>query len=629
MGQAGSIAGSSRSQTDLIQRTYTITGTVKTLQGDPVRGVRLVVRASNSMAAVRELRTDLQGGFGTELRVSLESVEGFEVDVKADKRGFLPAHEIVDFGNSGKTWPLAITLRDTASDPDLLSQADLVYNLSHRLRELSTTDGLSENSTKDYTRGVHEFLDQNDPDRAVSFFMKVVRRDNSCIACRTMLGLAELDSRDWDGAERNFSEAVNAIRADTTKGRPEPLIAYGVLQSWRHQPKLSAGYFLEAVRFAPNDPLALQELGRSQLLQRNWDAAKLHLQKAIVAGAGPEARLMDVEALLGTDDPAGANKEMDLYLANREPGKISARARQLQAELRVRVKAQETALAKTDVDRPIQDLLIDMPELKGLEPSADQSQMESILSAVGKTVAAAFQNYPNTVSLEQIHQEKLQRGGKVGETQDQKFRYLCLSSPESWGPGFSEYRADLSGGPSAQKGLGEGFMLTTGFTSAALLFHPMYQTDSRFRYLGRQKVNGRDSLVVSFAQKPGKARLAGAFKLNGTPSMTFTQGLAWIDAETYQIVRVRSDLLMPLPQVHLERQTTEIVFAEVHFKKISQDFWLPQRVTVAVDWNGKHLLNEHQYSDFKLFNVNASEKDDQRKDSGQPSKDKGDSSLPF
>lgn len=629
MGQAGSMVGSSRSQSDLIQRTYTVTGTVKTLRGDPVRAAKVAVRASNYMGAIRELRTDDRGQFSTELKVSLEMVEGFEVDVRVNKRGYLPAHEIVDFGTSGKTWAIPVTLRDSSADPDLLAQKELISQLAPRLKQLSGADGLSEKSAKDFARGVQEFLDRSDADQALPFFSKVAHHDDACIACRTMWGLAQLDSGDWDGAEQNFAQAVNTIHADPTKGRPEPLIAYGVMQSWRRQPKIAAGYLMEAVRFAPQDPLALQELGRSQLSQQNWEAASLDLHKAIAAGAGPDAQLLRVEALLGAGDSAEANQEMNRYLAARGSGKLPPRASRLRAEVQARLKIQETAIAKTDVDRPVAELLGDMPELKGLEPSSDQAQLDSILSEVGKNVAAAFQNYPNTVSLEQIHQEKVQRSGKVGETQDQKFRYLCLSSPESWGPGFSEYRADVSGGPSAQKGLQEGFMLTSGFTSAALMFHPHYRPDARFRYLGRQKVNDRDTFVISFAQQPAKARLAGAFKLNGTPSMTFTQGLAWIDAESYQIVRVRSDLLTPLPQVRLERQTTEIDFGAVHFKKISQEFWLPQRVSVAVDWNGKHLRNEHQYSDFKLFNVNATEKEEQRKEAPPPAKDKTGPSAPL
>lgn len=100
----------------------------------------------------------------------------------------------------------------------------------------------------------------------------------------------------------------------------------------------------------------------------------------------------------------------------------------------------------------------------------------------------------------------------------------------------------------------------------------------------------------------------GAFKFRDLALPTFTQGLAWIDSETYEIVRLRTDLLAPLAEVKLERQTTEIAFAKVEFKSLGREFELPQQVTVNVDWNGKHLQNEHRYSDFRLFNVEAVEK---------------------
>jgi hypothetical protein len=36
--------------------------------------------------------------------------------------------------------------------------------------------------------------------------------------------------------------------------------------------------------------------------------------------------------------------------------------------------------------------------------------------------------------------------------------------------------------------------------------------------------------------------------------------------------------------------------------------WLPEEVTVTLDWNGRLLRNKHEYSDFKIFDVDASEK---------------------
>ena len=95
-------------------------------------------------------------------------------------------------------------------------------------------------------------------------------------------------------------------------------------------------------------------------------------------------------------------------------------------------------------------------------------------------------------------------------------------------------------------------MLTSGFVSAPLVFHPAYQSGSSFRLLGRQKVKGRNTFVIAYAQDPAKSRLSGNFQRTDI-STTYTQGLAWIDAENYQIIRLTSDLLRPLPLVRLEK----------------------------------------------------------------------------
>jgi hypothetical protein len=51
-----------------------------------------------------------------------------------------------------------------------------------------------------------------------------------------------------------------------------------------------------------------------------------------------------------------------------------------------------------------------------------------------------------------------------------------------------------------------------------------------------------------------------------------------------------------------------IDFKEVHFKHYPDTLWLPEQVMVTINWNGKVLRNTHAYSDFKVFNVGASEK---------------------
>ena len=599
---------------------WVVVGKVTTLRGDPVAGARVEVVPTSTSSEFRTLVTDFQGQFHTVYMLNMDFVKEFAIDLKVTKKGFLKAHSLIDFGESIKGWPITVTLRAPQEDPELLSQADLISGLAPRLKNLGASDGLSAAAEKDYARGVEEFLERGRSDRALPYFTKVTRRDASCMPCRTMLALAELDSGDWDGPSRNLAEVVTKIQTDRSLGRPEPFLVLGVMESWRDQPKNAAGYFVEALQYAPRDPLALQELGRSQLLIQNWGPADEYLAKAIAAGAKPEVRLLRVEALLGADQFQAANTEMTRYLEGRDVKKMPLQVRQLWAQVESRKKV-EAAYAK---EKPKSDKSLDylhrLPaDLAGLEPATGQNPLDSVLSAVGKTVAAFFATFPNTSSLEEIHQEKLGRKQKVGATLDQKFRYLCFTPAGAWGLGFDEYRADASGAQAWPQGLQDGFMLTSGFASASLLFHPSYQSQAVFRYLGRQKINGRVTHVIAFAQRPEKARLNGAFKSGQHSMTTFSQGLAWIDSQNYQITRLRTDLLKPLPEINLERETTEIAFGEVHFKGIAEGFWLPQRVTVTVDWNGKHLRNEHRYSEFKVFNVETTQRIRKPKEARQTS----------
>jgi len=607
---------------------WIVEGKVVTLRGDPVHGARVDVQPLDSAGGLRNTVTDLQGEFSTEYSLSDDTAREFRVELTVTMQGFLEAHEVIDF--EGTFSPVQVTLREANQDPNLLTQADLISRLAPKMKDLGASDGLSVKSEKDYARGAQEFLDRKRPDRALPFFMKVVKRDVTCVACRTMLGLAELDSSDWDGASRNFEQAVGEGRKDPKQVRPEPLLALGVMESWRHEAERAAGWLAEALKYAPNDSLALQEIGRAELQLRNWATANAHLADAVAAGASPEARLLHVQALLGVAKPEEANQEMTRYLDGQDVKTMPLRVRQIWAQVQDRQTVKAT-YAKVDkqVERPIYDSIVTnwtdylrrtTPELKGLESDEDQKLLEPILNAVGRNVSEFFRNFPNTSSLEAIHQEKLKGRGKGGK-QDQKFQYLCVTPTQAWGPGFNEYRSTLSGDSFPSRGLTEGFMVTSGFASASLVFHPVYQSETTFRYLGRQKVNGRDAHVVAFAQHPGQSHVYGLFRDGQNEIATFVQGLAWVDSQNYQILRLRTDLIKPLPSVELWRQTTEIDFSEVHFKSIPEGFWLPQEVAVTVDWQGRVLRNDHEYSDFKVFNVDSTQKLGKPKELAETSKE--------
>ena len=583
--------------------------TVKVAVAEPNTAKVLSQEAGPEPGLTRTVEANLQGEFQTEFSLDPNLYQKLSVELVAAKPGYRETRETVNFGDGGKTWEIALTLRPATQDPDQLSQPDLISSLAPRLRNPAALRSMPASARKDYLRGVGEFLDRHASLRALPFLTKVVDHQPGCVECSLMLGLAQLDAGSWNGATHQFAEAAKlASSAKPTSAGLEPLLVLGVLEEWKGEPKKAAGFLMQALEVSPSDPLMLQELGRVLLLERNWEAADQYLERAIKAGASVEAHLLRVKALLGEGDAELAEPEMKQYLGGREVREFPVPVRALYSELQRRLQLEAYGRVKSMVAQSLSELIRAVPELEGIEAAENQGPLPEILEKVGAGVEAFFHNFPDTISVEDIQQQSLGQNGRVKNSLQQKFSYLLLTRAEKQGLGLEEYREDASGSPSTPQGLKDGFMLTTGFASAALLFHPDYQTGADFRYLGRQRLDGRGTDVVAFAQRPKTARMIERFNADENSVLILVQGLAWVDSTSGELVRMRTDLLKPQPEVRLKRQTTEIQFGEVHFKEFASAFWLPRRVVVTVEWKGKKYRNLHEYSDFRLFKVGTKEK---------------------
>jgi hypothetical protein len=111
--------------------------------------------------------------------------------------------------------------------------------------------------------------------------------------------------------------------------------------------------------------------------------------------------------------------------------------------------------------------------------------------------------------------------------------------------------------------------------------------------------------VVAFAQRPATARNTGVLSVGPNSINTLVQGVGWIDSTSYQIRRLRTDLLAPSPELGVERETTTIQYGAVYFKGMPQVHWLPIQVEVIVIWQNTTMHNDHTYSHFRLFNVDS------------------------
>ena len=604
-GVTGNLGNSART---LGMYTWEVFGRATNLKGDPLGGVTVRLDVGAGMNTVRALKTNLQGEFQTEFTLNAELYPTLSVKLVASKSGYAAAHETVEIGAADKTSGIHIVLPELTENPDQLSMATLVGTLAPRLRQDAAKGSGAEanRKEKDFARGCEELIDHRNAVRAVPLLSLGVRGAPSCVECRLLLTLASLEAGGWTIASQQLEEATKLNDVATLK-RPEPALIAGVLEEWRGENRTSAGFYKKALEIDPSNVLALQEMGRVLIAQKNWEAADQYLERAIRAGASEEARLLRVRALLEEGDNVMAGREMDQYTAGRKVKKLRPEAHMLNLRVLERQEGTRYATPMSVLTESPQDLVQAMPELKGIRLASNQDELGVVLKNVGEEVESFFKNFPNTVSLEQVHQELLGKNRKVARSLDQDFQYLLLAQPDQWGVGIEEARATPQGESVSLGGLDKGLMLTAGFASVSLFFHPVYQNGAGFRYLGRQSLDGKDLHVIAFAQIPKTARSTERFNTSGGSTLILVQGVAWIDPTNFQILRLRTDLLAPQSEIRLQKQTTEIHFQKVSFKEIATAFWVPQEVSVIVDWKGRVYRNWHRYSDYKLFNVETKE----------------------
>jgi hypothetical protein len=267
--------------------------------------------------------------------------------------------------------------------------------------------------------------------------------------------------------------------------------------------------------------------------------------------------------------------------------------------------------SKPYLNDSLSELQKNMPELRGLK--ADEKDLPALLTRVGQEIEELSLRMPNLISREDVTQTT--PGSRSGRSSRQQFNYLILVHRSATRAEMSEYRTGLQNRSIGQPGEDLRAPTAHGFVLAWIYFHPTVRKESQFRYLGRQKIDGRNAYVVAFSQTPGLVHAPGEIRVGDKLFPMLYQGIAWVDESTFRIVRLRTDLLAPQPDAQLQKLTTTVDFAEVQIPHSRPRLWLP-RVAV-VEWktipsssvdlsptvaSGRYL-ERHTYSHYHLYQV--------------------------
>jgi hypothetical protein len=268
------------------------------------------------------------------------------------------------------------------------------------------------------------------------------------------------------------------------------------------------------------------------------------------------------------------------------------------------------------MDEPFPAIKKTIRELGGLKPAAGQEQPSDLLVKVGAKADELLEKVPDLISDEAVSQAQYAVSQGMlpscsgmdclaagrSSVWDDGFSYLILTHPAPGGRlALQEYRTGRNGKP-VQGARTPKFQ---GFVVAWIIFSSVNQVESRFRYLGEQQTDGHSTFVIGFAQVPGLVESPGVILSEGESVPMLLQGIAWVDQSDFRIVRLRTDLLAPRPEILFQRQTVNILFGPVQVPKLGLTLWLPQAVHAEMEARGQIVQEEHKYSKYRLYQTNS------------------------
>jgi len=231
--------------------------------------------------------------------------------------------------------------------------------------------------------------------------------------------------------------------------------------------------------------------------------------------------------------------------------------------------------------------------------------LPSVLTQVSAHVAELWQNLQEFSANERIEHVNVGKHGKQHALESISFTYVAQIQNIS--PGameISEYR----NGSVSQSFPAE--LVTTGTAAHALIFHPDVIDDFSVSCEGLGSMHGQSAWQLRFEQRPDRP---SRFRQYRTPRGWFNvelKGRAWIAPDSYQVMRMETDLVKPIPEIRLLKDHVGIDYRPVDFPSRRLQLWLPETMDIYMDFLGHRSHRRHSFSDFQLFSVDIAEKVD-------------------
>src|SRR5258708_11495030 len=235
-----------------------------------------------------------------------------------------------------------------------------------------------------------------------------------------------------------------------------------------------------------------------------------------------------------------------------------------------------------------------------VEPGAG-CKLDEVVKKAGRQIEEFVRNVDRFTATESLQHEKINKWGLESSQERRKVDYVVS---------IREVQARLLDVQEFRKAVGAlddfpGGLQSNGLPALVLIFHPYNVESFDLTCEGLAHWNGGLAWQVHFRQKADSSNNLRAYKsgINGSSYPVALKGRAWIAADSYQIVRLETDLVKPIPEIRLAAEHTVIEYGPVLFRERNVSMWLPQSAEVYSDWKGRRFHLRHSFSKYMLFSV--------------------------
>jgi len=488
---------------------------------------------------------------------------------------------------------------------------------------------LSPKAQKELAKGVENFQ-TNKFDDAIKYLETAHQLAPTHPDIVYLLGETYEKKGDVPAARKYWDQAIQL-----SPGHVSSLLACGESYLRQNDAAGARKYLDKAVEVAPNSWRAHSLLANALLRQNSYADAVTHAQRAVELDKGQaNSSLLILGQALAAE---GQNEQAIAALKDYLAGKPTEAQTQAVGRLITRLKNAPAAPAGATVGvvttsyegisvaSDVPNASLSAAALHWLPANVDDAVppvepgVACSLEDVLKNVTARVEELPAVVdrytATEVLHHEDVSTSGYADRVADLSFNYVAsvreIKNKYGESIDVQEYRNGSTGTE-----MFPNQMASVGLPSIVLIFHPMLATDFEMKCEGLSRAHGNFAWQVYFRQREDKESRIRRYRMGGHVFPIALKGRAWIDANTFQVVHLETDLREAHPELRLNAEHLVMEYGPVNFKSRKEELWLPTSADYYAILRGHRFHRRHGFTDYVLFSI-----DDKQK-IGEPPKEK-------